>query len=116
MGYHKAVIKKGALGRASKIQEELDELVDAEEQGNTILALCEMADLYGALKALVVRYGHTMEDLALMAHATTSAFREGGRGQAQEIKSCGCLGIPTAQNGVCVVCGGKVIPPGAPVR
>jgi hypothetical protein len=80
MGYHKREIKKGVLGEASKIQEELDELVDAEEQGNRILALCELADIYGALEELVTRkYGYTMEDLATMVHATASAFRDGSR-------------------------------------
>lgn len=79
MGYHKAEIKKGVLGEASKIQEELDELVDAESQGNPVLALCEMADLYGALEALVVNYGYTMNDLRVMAHATASAFEDGSR-------------------------------------
>lgn len=79
MGYHRAVIKKGVLGEASKIQEELDELNDADLQGNAILALCEMADIYGALEALVLKRGLTMGDLETMAHATASAFKDGSR-------------------------------------
>lgn len=79
MGYHKTEIKKGTLGEPSKIQEELDELIDADLQGNTILALCELADIYGALEAVVIQRGLTMQDLAKMAHATAEAFQEGDR-------------------------------------
>lgn len=39
MGYHLQPIAKGTLGQASKIQEELDELLDAERQNNKILAM-----------------------------------------------------------------------------
>lgn len=79
MGYHKRKIVKGNLGYTTKIQEELDELKDAEEQGNKILAICELADIYGALKARAEMYGLTMQDLQVMAHATADAFREGER-------------------------------------
>lgn len=79
MGYHVRSITKGILGEASKIQEELDELLDAEGQGNKILAICELADLYGALEAVAVRYGLSMDDLKAMAHATARAFQDGSR-------------------------------------
>jgi phosphoribosyl-ATP pyrophosphohydrolase len=79
MGYHTREIEKGKLGLASKIREELEELVDAEEQGNRILAMCELADIYGALEARAVNYGLEMDDLRIMAHATAAAFREGSR-------------------------------------
>jgi hypothetical protein len=82
MGYHKTEIAKGVLGEPSKIQEELDELIDADLQGNTILAMCELADIYGALEALAVKRGLTMQDLATMAHATAEAFRDGERGSS----------------------------------
>jgi hypothetical protein len=42
MGYHLRPISKGVLGEASKIQEELDELLDAEAQQNKILAMVEL--------------------------------------------------------------------------
>lgn len=80
MGYHKSDIKKGVLGEASKIQEELDELIDAQLQGNRILAICELADIYGALEAVAAKYGCSMSDLATMAGATAEAFRDGERG------------------------------------
>lgn len=79
MGYHKRKIPKGILGTSSKIREEVDELQDAEEQNNRILAICELADLYGALRACANAYGMAMKDLEVMANATESAFRDGER-------------------------------------
>lgn len=73
------MIEKGTLGEYSKIQEELDELIDAEEQGVKILVSCELADLYGALKAYAEKRGITMSDLAKMSALTESAFKEGSR-------------------------------------
>lgn len=78
-GYHVREIKRGVLGETSKIREELEELEDAEEQENKILAICELADIYGALKACAEGYGIAMEDLATMADATERAFRDGSR-------------------------------------
>jgi phosphoribosyl-ATP pyrophosphohydrolase len=79
MSYHKKIIQKGILGKSSKIQEELEELLDAEEQSNKILAMCELADLYGALEACTKDYGLTMDDLKEMADATARAFQSGSR-------------------------------------
>lgn len=72
-------ITKGVLGEPSKIREELDELEDAVSQGNTILAHCELADLYGALEAVAEKYGLSMEQLQVMADATKRAFQSGSR-------------------------------------
>jgi hypothetical protein len=81
MAYHKAVIKRGVLGEISKIQEELDELVDAEAQNVTILALCELSDLVGAIDAyLKARHPSiTLKDLIDMHMLTKSAFQDGTR-------------------------------------
>lgn len=79
MSYHLVPIKKGVLGEASKIQEELDELMDAEVQENKILALVELSDLYGALEAMAITYGVTMDDLKKMSDATKRAFMSGSR-------------------------------------
>jgi hypothetical protein len=79
MGYHTVKIAKGELGKSSKIQEELDELRDAEKQKVKILILCELADLYGALRACAWSYGLEMEDLRRMATLTDSAFKDGER-------------------------------------
>lgn len=81
MGYHKANIKKGVLGESSKIQEELDELVDAEAQGAKIMALCELSDIIGAIRAYLEKKhpDTTLDDLLCMSRLTESAFKDGHR-------------------------------------
>lgn len=80
MGYHKRpIIIKGVLGDTSKIKEELDELEEALEQDNKILALCELSDLYGAIEAVAERLGVNMEDVRRMAVATKRSFQSGER-------------------------------------
>lgn len=80
MGYHKrAIVIEGTYGEVSKIEEELDELKEAFEQDNKILALVEIADLYGALEAVALKLGVNMEDVAKMAAATKRAFQSGER-------------------------------------
>lgn len=78
-GYHITPIKKGELGKLSKIQEEVDELVDAEQQGSRIMQLVECADIYGALEAYVDGFGLTMEDLKSFSNITKRAFKNGKR-------------------------------------
>jgi hypothetical protein len=78
-GYHTTKIDRGVLGEPSKIREEVEELEDALAQGVRIMALCELADIYGALKACAERNGATMEDLRLMSEATARAFAVGDR-------------------------------------
>ena len=80
MGYHLAKIKKGELGKISKIQEELDELKDAVDQDCKIMAAVELSDLYGAIKAYAKTQGLDMQDLDTMAEITARAFRTGARG------------------------------------
>lgn len=79
-GYHSVKIKKGVLGEISKIQEELDELIDAEKQGVKIMAMCELSDLFGAIRAFALKhYGMKMSDLHDMAKLTRKAFEQGRR-------------------------------------
>lgn len=80
-GYHTEKIVKGELGKISKIQEELDELKDAEKQNVKLLMLCELADIVGAVKFyLNVKFpGWTISDLSDMADLTERAFRVGQR-------------------------------------
>jgi hypothetical protein len=80
-GYHTKSITRGVYGEVSKIREELEELEDAEAQGVTILALCEMSDLYGALEAAAQRYNVSMLDLQKMSDLTKKAFQDGTRSQ-----------------------------------
>ena len=81
MGYHRAKIHKGTYGMISKIQEEVEELQDAHDQGSKILELCELADLYGAIEGyLGAAHPHvSMDDLKHMSNLTKSAFHEGER-------------------------------------
>ena len=80
-GYHLAPIVKGELGELSKVQEELDELKDAMDQGARIMAAVELADLYGALEAFLARHlpGVTMNDVATFSAITKRAFENGRR-------------------------------------
>lgn len=78
-GYHLREIPRGVLGETSKIREELEELEDAEAQGVRLMAMVEMADLYGALQARAAKYGVTMQDLSAMNAVTERAFQNGRR-------------------------------------
>ena len=80
-GYHNRIIAKGKYGEISKIREELEELEDAAEQGNKIMILCELADIWGAMrKYLQANFpGIKMNDLHKMAKATRAAFQQGKR-------------------------------------
>ena len=63
MGYHKRKIEKGVYGELSKIQEELDEAFDAEEQGQELMLLIELSDMIGAIEGVAKKYGFTLEQL-----------------------------------------------------
>jgi len=78
-GYHSREIKKGVLGEASKIREEFEEFEDALAQGSQIMALTELADIYGAMEAYVESFGLTMQDIVLLSEATKRAFESGRR-------------------------------------
>lgn len=77
MGYHKKEITKGVLGEFSKITEEYDELLDAFEQDDNILQLCEMSDLIGAIEEYILnKFNLTLTDLINFSDKTKSAFKE----------------------------------------
>jgi len=77
-GYHLTKIQKGKLGEISKIQEELDELKDAESQHCKLMMLVELSDLYGAIEAFLNKFpGISMNDLADMHFITKRAFQNG---------------------------------------
>ena len=80
-GYHLAKIQKGVLGKSSKIQEELDELKDAEKQQSKILALVELSDMIGAINVYLEdnHPGTSIYDLINMADITRRAFENGHR-------------------------------------
>jgi hypothetical protein len=74
-GYHKKEITKGVYGEFSKVQEEVEEYLDAKEQGIILMEMQELSDIYGALES----YSLTMEDLKKMSDATYRAFKTGKR-------------------------------------
>lgn len=78
-GYHLKNIEKGTLGTPSKIQEEYDEFIDAVEQDNVVMEMCELSDLLGAIEAYIENYNLTLEDLIKMKDATKRAFLSGRR-------------------------------------
>lgn len=79
--YHKRDIAKGVIGELSKIQEELEELIDAEAQGNSIMALVEISDLYGAIEMYLLKHypSMSMRDVKVMSRATQQSFMSGAR-------------------------------------
>lgn len=81
MGYHNREIRKGDMGFSSKIREEYEELVDAEDQGNPVMAILELSDIIGAIEQYIKLHHPSiaLEDLVTMARATQSAFRDGER-------------------------------------
>lgn len=80
MSYHlRKITPIGKFGELSKIHEELDELTEALEQDNRILALCELADLYGAIEGFAKNLGTNMDEIIKMANATKRAFESGNR-------------------------------------
>jgi len=80
MGYHlREITPQGVYGQSSKILEEVDEFEEALEQGNRIMALVELADIYGALEGVAEYHGTNMAELAKMSDATRRAFLDGTR-------------------------------------
>jgi len=81
MAYHLREIKRGKFGEISKIEEELDELKESLEQNNKIMAMCELSDIYGAIRGYLEKHfpDLTMEDLKIMSDATRRAFDDGTR-------------------------------------
>ena len=81
-GYHTRYIEKGELGCFSKIREEFEELLDAYEQGDKIMQLCELSDLVGAIG----HYAETLsggcidlQELISFNEKTERAFKAGKR-------------------------------------
>lgn len=80
-GYHYNDITKGKFGEFSKIVEEFEELVDANEQKNPIMVLQELSDMVGAMEAYTTKYYNiTLQDVIRMSAATKRAFESGDRG------------------------------------
>lgn len=81
MGYHLKEIAKGKLGELSKIEEELREAEDAEDQDCKVMVLVELSDMLGAIEAYLEKHfpDFRLEDLKKMSDITRRAFRTGAR-------------------------------------
>ena len=77
--YHLKKIKKGTLGKISKVQEEIEEYQDAKKQKCEIMQELELSDIYGALDVVALSHGLKMKDLQKMAELTKRAFESGCR-------------------------------------
>jgi len=73
-GYHLRNIPKAPFGTADKILEEALELVDAHKQGAKVMAMCECADIVGAVRTYLDREGVSFDDIQRMATITSRAF------------------------------------------
>lgn len=80
-GYHVSSIERGEFGELSKIKEELEEAIDAENQDSNIMILVELSDLYGAIQGYLEKHhpNTTMRDLEKMSNITQRAFKNGRR-------------------------------------
>lgn len=80
-GYHIRPIAQGVLGELSKIQEELSEALDAEEQDCQVMVLVELSDVVGAIELYLEKHHPNLklEDLQKMSQITQRAFRSGRR-------------------------------------
>ena len=80
-GYHVTTITKGVLGESSKILEEVEELIDAEQQHAKVMTIIELADLVGAIESYLQKHipDIKLEDLIKMASITKRAFINGHR-------------------------------------
>ena len=79
MGYHISKIPKGVIGEFSKITEEYEELLDAHNQKDSILELCEITDLIGAIEEYLKNFNITLEDAIKFSNKTKQAFKENKR-------------------------------------
>ena len=80
--YHLKSIARGVYGEFSKVEEELEELRDAQTQGNKPMEIIEIADLLGALNGyLEKKFKGTINvyDALKMMEATKRAFESGHR-------------------------------------
>lgn len=82
MGYHVKEITRGTFGELSKVNEELQEALDADEQNNPIMVLVELSDIVGAIDGFIEKRFNgtiTLKDIIVMAKATKKAFQTGDR-------------------------------------
>jgi len=74
--FHVHPVREGTYGELSKIQEELDEALDAETRGQELLLMIELADIIGAVAGVAERYGYTLESLIQFSELVRSVRRQ----------------------------------------
>lgn len=76
MGFHKAKISKGTYGQLSKVQEELEEAIDAEAQGQLLMLQIELSDMIGAIRGVAESHGWSFDDLVKFSELRSQVARE----------------------------------------
>jgi hypothetical protein len=81
MGYHITPITKGKVGELSKVLEEVNEALDAEQQNCDVIVLLELSDVIGAIESYLELHHPTItiESLITMKNITKKVFKEGTR-------------------------------------
>lgn len=78
-GYHKLKIHKHSVTSPFKILEEFLEYIDAVSTNNRIMAVQELADLYGCIENEAIKHKLSMNDLKVMSDLTKKVFSDGTR-------------------------------------
>lgn len=81
MGYHITPITKGKVGELSKVLEEVNEALDAEQQNCDVIVLLELSDVIGAIESYLELHHPTItiQSLITMKNITKKVFKEGTR-------------------------------------
>lgn len=76
-GYHTKFISKGEYGQFSKVEEEFEELKDAWlNRESSVLSVCELSDLYGAMEAFAEKTLHMpMSEVIKFSELTKEVYQ-----------------------------------------
>lgn len=86
--YHTYNIPKGVYGEVSKIKEEILEFIDAEKQGDLILQMCELSDIYGAFEGYIEKHHKKTNISEIFAKITRPRYCECGKDLLDEYIKC----------------------------
>ena len=77
--YHNVPVTNGTYGEVSKILEEVEEAMDADQRGLKVLVLVELSDMIGATLGYLEKHapGMTLEDLVAFAETIRKLKSEG---------------------------------------
>lgn len=84
MGYHVRKIEKGTYGTLSKVVEELEEAIDAYEQGQDLMLLIELSDIIGAVEGVAKKYGMGLDQLHTFAKLRSKVAVEEMQGEGKQ--------------------------------